>query len=93
MIREVLQLILNESIASTSEIAERIGIQEETLTDIIRLLVSRGYLRLGDCGEPQSTSCSHCPIPCGSSSTTHTGHAFIVTERGKRFAQPLRKGD
>jgi hypothetical protein len=91
VIREVLHVILTEGLSSTSEIAERIGVQEETLIDIIKLLVTRGYLRRDECSDSGTSSCSHCPVPCGSSANIQTGQAYIVTERGRRFANPLRE--
>ena len=93
MIREVLRLILTKGLTSTSEITERIGVQEETLHDIIQLLVSRGFLRPEECNESSSSSCSHCPVLCCISTIIQTGQAYAITERGRRFAKPLKRED
>ena len=89
MIKEILSLILNEGLINTSEIAERIGIQEETLNDILHLLQRRGYLRLSECTEEQLKPCSHCPSSGSCIQTAQKGQTFIITERGKQFAKPL----
>jgi DNA-binding transcriptional regulator LsrR (DeoR family) len=90
MIREILYLISNEGLTSTSEIAEKMRIQEETLNDILKLLQRRGYLRLSECTEEEMEPCSHCPTSGGCLKTAQKDRAFIITERGKQFAKPLK---
>jgi DeoR/GlpR family transcriptional regulator of sugar metabolism len=89
MIREILHIILNEGLTSTSEIAEKVGIQEETLKDILQLLQRRGYLRRSECTEEQLTPCSHCPSSGSCIKTAEKGQTFIITEKGKQIAKPL----
>ena len=89
MIREILHLVLTGGLTTTSEIAERMEIQKETLNDILQLLQTRGYLRLSECTEEQMTPCSHCPSSGSCITTALKGQTFIITERGKRFAKPI----
>jgi hypothetical protein len=86
MIKKVLQLIVSEGILDKSEIARRVGMQVETLDDIIRLLVERGYLRMEVNGCEVESSCSGCPSSAGCDTITSTGQVFYVTDRGKVYA-------
>jgi hypothetical protein len=86
MIKKVLQLIVSEGILEKSEIARRVGMQIETLDDIIRLLVERGYLRMEVNGCEVESSCSGCQSSAGCDTITSTGQAFYVTDRGKAYA-------
>ena len=86
MIKKVLQLIVSEGILDKSEIARRVGMQVETLDDIIRLLVERGYLRMEVNGCEVESSCSGCPSSAGCDTITSTGQVFYVTDRGKAYA-------
>ena len=90
MIREILHLILTGGLSNTLEIAEKMGIQEETLNDILQLLQARGYLRLSECTEDQMIPCSNCPTSGSCIRTAQKGQTFIITERGKKFAKPKR---
>jgi hypothetical protein len=82
MIKEVLQLIVSEGILDKNQIARRVGMQVETLDDIIRLLVERGYLRMEVNGCDVESSCSGCHSSAGCDTITSTGQAFYVTDRG-----------
>lgn len=86
MIREVLQLIVTEGMLDKNQIARKLGIQNETLDDIIRLLVERGYLRMEHNGCDVESSCSGCHNAKGCDMITNTGQAFYITERGKAYA-------
>jgi hypothetical protein len=86
MIKEVLQLIVAEGIMDKSQIARRIGIQVETLDDVIRLLVERGYLRMEENGCDVESSCTGCHNSASCDTITNTGQAFYVTDRGKAYA-------
>lgn len=87
MIKKVLQLIIDEGILDKNQIAHRIGIQIETLDDIIRLLVERGYLRMEVNGCDVEDSCSGCHSSAGCDMISNAGQVFYVTDRGKRYAQ------
>jgi predicted transcriptional regulator len=89
MIREILHLVLTEGLTNTSEITEKMGIQEETLKDILKLLQRRGYLRLSECTEEELKLCSHCPTSGSCLKIAQKGQTFIITERGMQFAKPL----
>jgi hypothetical protein len=86
MIKRVLQLIVREGILDKNQIARQVGMQIETLDDIIRLLVERGYLRMEVNGCDVESSCSGCHSSAGCDTITSTGQAFYVTDRGKAYA-------
>ncbi len=86
MIKKVLQLIVSEGILDKNQIARQVGMQVETLDDIIRLLVERGYLRMEVDGCDVESSCSGCHSSAGCNMITSTGQVFYVTERGKAYA-------
>ena len=87
MIKRVLQLIIKEGILDKNQISREIGMQVETLDDIIRLLVERGYLRMETNGCDIQPSCSGCHSSAGCDTITGTGQAFYVTDRGKAYAR------
>ena len=86
MIKKVLQLIVSEGILDKNQIARRVGMQVETLDDIIILLVERGFLRMETNGCDVESSCSGCHSSAGCDTITDTGQAFYVTDRGKAYA-------
>lgn len=87
MIKRVLQLIVREGILDKNQIARQVGMQVETLDDIIRLLVERGYLRMEVNGCDIESSCSGCHSSAGCETITDTGQVFYVTDRGKAYAR------
>ena len=87
MIKRVLQLIVREGILDKNQIARQVGMQVETLDDIIRLLVERGYLRMEINGCDIESSCSGCHSSAGCETITDTGQVFYVTDRGKAYAR------
>ncbi len=86
MIKQVLEIIVAEGILDKKEIARRIGIQVETLDDIIRLLIQRNFLRTEIEGCKEISACSGCHSSAGCDIVTSAGQAFIVTEKGKAYA-------
>ncbi len=86
MLKKILQLIVNEGILYKREMAERMRVQTETLDDMLKILLERGYLRLSECGISEKVVCSSCPS-AGSCNTEVSGQAYYVTARGKRYAQ------
>ena len=86
MIKKVLQLIVSEGILDKNQIARQVGMQVETLDDIIRLLVERGFLRMETNGCDTESTCSGCHSSASCNTITSTGQAFYVTEKGKAYA-------
>lgn len=86
MIKRVLQLIVKEGILDKKEIARRVGMQVETLDDIIRLLIERDFLRTDVDGCVESSACSGCHSSPECTEIDFTGQAFFVTEKGKTYA-------
>ena len=87
MIKRVLQLIIREGILDKNQIVRQVGMQVETLDDIIRLLVERGFLRMEVNGCDVETSCSGCHSSAGCETITSGGQAFYVTQKGKVYAR------
>jgi len=91
VIEQILELIVENRIVDKRELAKQMGIQVETLDDVIDLLCQRGYLRedKGSCDE--SPSCSGCSQAesCGSSDIL--GRALFVTDKGRKFVEKRRE--
>lgn len=86
MIKRVLQLILKEGILDKKQIAHRLSIQVETLDDIVRLLVERGFLRTEENGCDIEASCSGCHSTSDCEMISNTDLVFYVTGKGRAYA-------
>ncbi|MGY5863183.1 MAG: FeoC-like transcriptional regulator [Candidatus Thorarchaeota archaeon] len=85
MIKKVLQVIVEEGMLNKKEIARRVGIQVETLDDMIRLLIQRGFLR-AEVESCETSACAGCHSSAGCDMVTATGQAYFLTEKGKAYA-------
>ena len=90
MLKEIIQQILSGGMKNKQDIAQAIGVQKETLNDMLQLLVKKGMLRTSDCESVEGPSCSGCSSQ-GSCSSDLLGHAYFVTERGKKYAHRVKK--
>lgn len=86
MIKKILKILISRGMLDKNQIAREVGMQVETLDDIIRLLVERGYLRRETNGCDMAASCSGCHAASGCDMVTKTGQVFYVTEKGKAYA-------
>ena len=86
MIRRVLQEIMKGGMVDKMSIARGVGIQPETLDDIIRLLIDRGYLAMDEDGCEASETCSSCESRRSCQIVT-SSRAYHVTERGLAYAR------
>ena len=86
MLKKILQLMVNEGILHKAEMAKRVGVQTETLDDMLKILLDSGYLRLFECEVSEKVVCSSCPS-AGSCNTEVSGQAYYVTARGKRYTE------
>ncbi len=86
MLKELIQEIMHNSMTSKGQIAESLGIQMETLEDLLKILVDKGMLRISECERVEQTKCASCPIAESSCRGDILGQAYYVTERGKRYA-------
>lgn len=91
MIGRVLELIVDGRIVDKREIARQVGIQVETLDDVIDLLCQRGYLRLNEVSCEESPSCSGCSAADTCGSTDKLGRALFVTEKGRQYVKARRE--
>ena len=91
MIDEILELIVEGQITDKREIAKEVGIQIETLNDMIDLLCRRGYLRVGERSCTGSTHCSGCPIADTCGATDKYGRVLFVTEKAKQYVKVRRE--
>ena len=85
MLKKILQLLVNDGILYKRKMAKLVGVQTETLDDMLKILLERGYLRLSECGISEKVVCSSCPS-AGSCNTEVSGQAYYVTAMGKRYA-------
>ena len=85
MILDVLKFIVDNEMVYKKGIAEQVGIQPETLDDVLRLLVERGYLtrKVTETGNPK---CVGCPM-AGTCHEEGSSVTYYVTERGKQVAK------
>ncbi|TFG12330.1 hypothetical protein EU537_09760 [Candidatus Thorarchaeota archaeon] len=85
MIFDVLKIIIDNEMVYKKEIAKEVGIQPETLDDVLRLLVERGYLRqeVTPTGDPK---CAGCPM-AGTCHEEGSSVTYYVTERGKQVVK------
>ncbi|MDF1541248.1 MAG: FeoC-like transcriptional regulator [Candidatus Thorarchaeota archaeon] len=87
MLKEIVQLILEGGMKSKQEIAKAIGIQMETLEDMLLLLVKRGVLSITECQSMDTPACSSCPTAKKGCSSDFLGQTYYVTEKGKKYAK------
>lgn len=87
MLKEILQIILSGSMTSKNQIANAIGVQMETLDDMLQLLTDKGMLAVSECDSSNQVKCASCPMADTGCGVGVLGQAFYyVTERGKRYA-------
>ena len=65
MIREILRGMQDGSLLSKREIADRVGVQESTMENILSMLLSKGYLEIEEKNMGQSKGCIGCPMRGG----------------------------
>ena len=89
MIKQVLSLLIEEGLSTKKQIADKLGIKEETLDDIIQILLKRGFLREGQCDEGTQMNVAHCSSCIEKESCiskSHQSSEVFVTEKGRRYA-------
>ncbi|MGY5880900.1 MAG: hypothetical protein RTV31_11655 [Candidatus Thorarchaeota archaeon] len=91
MIGKVLELIVDGRIVDKREIARQVGVQVETLDDVIDLLCQRGYMRLSENSCTESPSCSGCSVENSCGSTDKLGKALFVTDKGRQYVKSRRE--
>jgi hypothetical protein len=90
MIEQVLELIVESGIVDKHELARLVGVQVETLDDIIDLLCQRGYLRENEGSCNENPSCSGCSLAESCGAADKLGRALFVTEKGKQLVRQRR---
>lgn len=78
--------MLRENVISKPELARAVGVQLETLEDMLEMLLDRGLLRVGDCVEATDHHCAGCPSAAGCQPDGPSGKSYYVTEKGKKYA-------
>ncbi|MFW9802151.1 MAG: FeoC-like transcriptional regulator [Candidatus Thorarchaeota archaeon] len=86
MLKKILQIMLQENVISKLELARTVGVQLDTLEDMLGMLLDRGLLRVGDCVEATDPHCAGCPSAAGCQPDTTSGKSYYVTEKGKKYA-------
>jgi predicted transcriptional regulator len=87
MLKKILQAMLHSNIINKPELARRVGVQPETLEDMLKMLLDRGLLRLGDCEEITSDHCAGCPSSAGCHPDESTNKSYYVTDKGRKYAK------
>ena len=85
MFKRILTMLIDEGLLTKNQIASTIGVQVGTLDDMLRIMVERGLLRVGECVEPAETHCTACPVAADCQSLS-TSNDYYITEKGKRYA-------
>ncbi|MHA1939087.1 MAG: FeoC-like transcriptional regulator, partial [Candidatus Thorarchaeota archaeon] len=80
------QVMIQANVIRKPELARRVGVQPETLEDMLNMLLERGLLRLGNCEETGSDYCGGCPSSAGCHPSDSEQKSYYVTEKGKKYA-------
>ncbi|MHA1958652.1 MAG: FeoC-like transcriptional regulator [Candidatus Thorarchaeota archaeon] len=86
VIKEILALIATSKHALHRDIANEMGISIETLEDILKLLLRKGYLDSADCAPSERSSCVHCPSSGNCGTPEETGLVYYITPKGRKYA-------
>lgn len=86
MLKRVLQVMLQANVIDKPELARRVGIQVETLEDMLKMLLERGLLKVGDCEEVKGDHCAGCPSSTGCAPSDNESKSYYVTAKGKKYA-------
>ncbi|UCE11753.1 MAG: hypothetical protein JSW61_07440 [Candidatus Thorarchaeota archaeon] len=86
MIKEILALIASAEHTLHRDIAKEMGISTETLEDILKLLLRKGFLESPDCTPSERSSCVHCPSAESCASLDDVGTVYYITPKGLRHA-------
>ncbi|RLI49319.1 MAG: hypothetical protein DRO73_06685 [Candidatus Thorarchaeota archaeon] len=84
--RRVLSTIMSERLLTKKQLAEAVGVQEETLEDILDLLARRGLLSVSsNCSS--SPSCASCPLASSCDSHQRREVTYTLTQKGIRYVR------
>jgi len=84
--RRVLSTIMSERLLTKKQLAEAVGVQEETLEDILDLLARRGLLSVrSNCRS--SPSCASCPLASSCDSHQRREVTYTLTQKGIRYVR------
>ncbi|MFX1604150.1 MAG: hypothetical protein ACFFCK_11765 [Promethearchaeota archaeon] len=87
MLKKILQVILHQRIIHKQDLAKTVGVQIETLEDMLRLLVEKEYLKRDDCVEIEDPHCSGCPSVSSCLDEQIATHEYHLTAKGIRYAK------
>jgi len=87
MLKRILQVMLDQRIIHKQDLAKIVGVQKETLEDMLRLLVEKEYLKREDCVEIEDTHCSSCPSATSCLDEQIATHEYHLTAKGIRYAK------
>jgi hypothetical protein len=86
MLKKILQVIQQAYIIHKPELARIVGVQPETLEDMLSLLLDRGLLMLGECAEIGDSHCVSCPSSASCRPDDLESKSYYVTEKGRKYA-------
>jgi len=87
VLKRVLQVLLDQGIIHKHELAKIVGVQMETLEDMLRFLVEKEYLKREDCVEIEDTHCASCPSSSSCLDDQIATHDYHLTPKGIRYAR------
>jgi hypothetical protein len=87
MLKRILQVMLDQRIIHKQDLAKVVGVQIETLEDMLRLLVEKEYLKRDDCVEIEDTHCSGCPSASSCLDEQIATHDYHLTAKGIKYAR------
>jgi hypothetical protein len=87
MLKKILQVMRDQRIIHKQDLAKVVGVQAETLEDMLRLLVEKGYLKQEDCVEIEDTHCAGCPSATSCVDEKVATHDYHLTPKGIRYAK------
>lgn len=85
MMAELLTMLMDEGAHTIQQLAERLGVEVDSLNRMIELLVKKGLLKGADCDVSDKSHCAHCPVQLNCSKPEY-GQAYYLTDKGKQYA-------
>lgn len=85
--KEILRMIHDGGMSSKGAIANKLGIQESTLDNILSLLSSKGYLKTIDSTTEVPRVCVSCPINKECIQKASANGVYTITDKGKNYLE------
>ncbi|MCF2137930.1 MAG: FeoC-like transcriptional regulator [Candidatus Thorarchaeota archaeon] len=90
MIGTILKTMMEDRIITTRDLAQEVGVQPETLGDILVLLVRRGLIEEVATSCDIGSTCKSCPMYAACTRNQREGRTFKITKRGVQHVRKTR---